>query len=101
MSCVFCSEGDKWIKTCRTKDGSRLRLCDPCYEVLWSWLVVVPGDEVVMARCDRCGAYFNPREMAMVSPGGRHDAYSGTCGVCAKVGVGVQAQAPNLVTKNL
>lgn len=84
MPCVFCGEGDKWIKTCRTKDGSCLRVCDPCYEILGSWLVIVSGGEVVTARCDRCGAYFNPREMAEVSPGGRHDAYSGMCEVCTR-----------------
>jgi hypothetical protein len=85
MPCAFCGEGDKWIKTCRTKDGSCIRVCDPCWEVLRSWLVIVPGDEVVVAHCDGCGAYFNPREMAEVSPGGRHDAYSGTCGACARM----------------
>jgi hypothetical protein len=84
MPCAFCGEGDKWIKTCRTKDGSRLRICDPCWEVLSPWLVIVPGDEVVTARCNGCGAYFNPREMAQVSPGGRYDAYSGICEMCAK-----------------
>jgi hypothetical protein len=45
--------------------------------------VIVPGDEVVIASCDQCGAYFNPREMVEVSPGSRHDAYSGTCRACA------------------
>jgi hypothetical protein len=73
---------------CRAKDGSRLRVCDPCYEVLGSWLVIVPGDWVVTARCDWCGAYFNPREMVEVSPGGRKDAYSGTCGTCSKDATG-------------
>jgi hypothetical protein len=85
MACAFCGEGDKWIKTCRTADDSRNRVCDPCWEVLKSWLVIVPGAEVVMAHCDRCGAYFNPREMVEVSPGGRHDTYSGTCVTCATV----------------
>ena len=85
MSCAFCGEGDKWIKTCRIQDGY-LRVCDPCWDVLAPWLVVVAGDEVVVARCDRCGAYFNPREMAIVSTGGRYNAYSGTCRACANVG---------------
>jgi hypothetical protein len=97
MPCAFCGEGDRWIKTCRTKD-SLIRVCDPCYGVLGSWLVILPGDGVVTARCDLCGAYFNPREMAEVSPGGRHDAYSGTCGTCAKVGAVFQSEAPNSVT---
>ncbi len=93
MGCVFCSEGDRWIKTCRALDGSRLRVCDPCWEVLSPWLVVVPGDGVVSVHCDLCGAYFNPRVMADVSPGGRKDAYLGTCGACAQVGASGPAGA--------
>jgi hypothetical protein len=88
MTCAFCGEGDEWIKTCRTKDG-RIRVCDPCWEALAPWLVVGPGDGVVTARCDGCGAYFNPREMAECSPGGRKDSYSGTCGACAETATGV------------
>jgi hypothetical protein len=63
MPCTFCGEGDEWIKTCRTPDGV-IRVCDPCWEALRSWLVIIPGDGVVTARCDGCGSYFNPREMA-------------------------------------
>jgi hypothetical protein len=33
------------------------------------------------------GVLHNPREMAEFSPGGRYNAYAGTCGACAKVGV--------------
>ena len=40
MPCAFCGEGDRWIKTCRTGNGSCLRVCDPCWEALGSWLVV-------------------------------------------------------------
>ena len=95
MACAFCGERDEWIKTCRTKDGL-IRLCDPCWEVLGSWLVMVPGDGVVTARCEGCGAYFNPREMAEFSPGGRHNAYAGMCEACVEEGareaVGVATQ---------
>ncbi len=87
MPCAFCGGGDGWIKTCLAGD-SRLRVCDPCWEVLGPWLVVVPGDEVVTARCDGCGTYSNPREMAEVRPGGRKDAYAGTCSTCAGEGAG-------------
>ena len=67
MPCAFCGEGDEWIKTCRTKDGL-IRVCDPCWEALSPWLVMVPGNGVVTARCDGCGAYFNPRKIG-VQPG--------------------------------
>ena len=98
MPCTFCGEGDEWIKTCRIKDGSRIRVCDPCWEILKIWLVIAPGDGVVTARCDLCGAYFNPRDMAEFSPGGRKDTYAGTCVTCAKVGAIFQAETPNSVT---
>jgi hypothetical protein len=42
-------------------------ICDECYEVNASVLVIVPGDRVVMARCDYCWRYGNPREFAEVS----------------------------------
>ncbi len=32
MSCELCGGGDMWIKTCRTPEGSRLMVCDECYE---------------------------------------------------------------------
>jgi hypothetical protein len=51
MSCIFCGKGDEWIKTCRVADGHHLRVCDPCHEVLGSWLVIVPSDKVVTSRC--------------------------------------------------
>lgn len=84
MGCAFCGVGDRWIKTCRTEDGSRLRVYDPCWKALSPWLMIVPGAGVVTARCQRCGGYFNPREMAELSPGGRHSTYSGTCGAYAE-----------------
>jgi hypothetical protein len=101
MTCAFCGEGDRWIKTCRAKDGKRLRVCDPCWEVLAPWLVVVPGDWAVTARCEGCGAYYNPREMAEFSPGGRYNAYTGKCGACAKVGAARQSEVPTLVAYDL
>jgi hypothetical protein len=83
MPCDMCGGGDVWIKTCRTPEGSRLLVCDPCYEENSSVLVIVPGDRVVMARCDLCWRYGNPREFAEVRPGGRKNAYSGMCTTCA------------------
>lgn len=84
MSCYFCGGGDRWIKTCLTSDSSRIRACDPCWEARTSELVIVPGDEVVTARCNQCRGYFNPREMAQLSPGGRKAGFSGTCRMCTK-----------------
>jgi hypothetical protein len=75
-----------WIKTCRTPGGLRILVCDPCYVENASVLVIVPGDRVVMARCDSCWRYSNPRDFAEISPGGRKNAYSGTCGMCAEEG---------------
>jgi hypothetical protein len=86
MSCELCSRGDMWIKTCRSTEGWRLLLCDECYEENVSILVIVPGDRVVMARCDNCWRYGNPRDFVEVSLGGRKNAYSGTCGACAEEG---------------
>jgi hypothetical protein len=83
MSCELCDGGDRWIKTCLTPEGSRLLVCDDCYEGHASGLVIVPGDWVVTARCDSCGVYGNPREFVNISLGGRHNSYTGTCGACA------------------
>jgi hypothetical protein len=82
MTCAFCGGGDRWIKTCLAPDGSRIRVCDPCWETLR--LVIVPGDAPVTARCALCGWYGNPREFTVARPGGRKDAYSGTCGTCMR-----------------
>jgi hypothetical protein len=83
MSCELCGGGDMWIKMCRTTEGSRLLVCDPCYEEHASVLVIVPGDRTVTARCDSCWSYGNPRDFVEISPGGRKNAYSGTCAECA------------------
>jgi hypothetical protein len=83
MSCELCGGGDMWIKTCLTTEGTRVLVCDDCYGEHSSVLVIVPGDRVVMARCDSCWRYGNPREFVEISPGGRKNAYSGTCAECA------------------
>jgi hypothetical protein len=84
MPCELCGGGDIWIKTCRTPEGSRLLVCDTCYGENSSVLVIVPGDSTVTARCDHCWCYGNPREFAEIRPGGRKNAYSGTCETCAE-----------------
>jgi hypothetical protein len=86
MDCELCGGGDLWIKTCLTPEGSRLLVCDPCWEEHASVLVIVPGDWIVVARCESCGTYGNPRDFFEVSLGGRKGAYSGTCGACVGEG---------------
>jgi hypothetical protein len=71
VGCDYCGGGDRWIKTCRAAGGSRIRVCDSCYETRASELVIVPGDHVVTVRCDGCGIYGNPRDFVGVVPGGR------------------------------
>jgi hypothetical protein len=83
MSCELCGGGDMWIKTCRTPEGCRLLVGDDCYGEHTSVLVIVPGDRVVMARCEQCWRYGNPRDFVEVLLGGHKNAYSGTCGACA------------------
>ena len=84
MACELCGGGDLWIKTCLTPSGTRLLVCDPCWEEHHSELTIVPGDWIVTARCDQCGTYGNPREFSEVSLGGRKGAYSGTCRACTE-----------------
>jgi hypothetical protein len=86
MSCELCGGGDRWIKTCLTPSGSRLLVCDPCWEEHTSVLTIVPGDWIVTARCAECGTYGNPREFAEATPGGRKGAFTGTCTACAEEG---------------
>ena len=62
MSCELCGGGDEWIKTCLTTEGSRLLVCDECYEEHAPVLVIVPGNRVVMARCDQCCATATPED---------------------------------------
>jgi hypothetical protein len=95
MPCELCGGGDEWIKTSRTTEGTRLLVCDQCYEENSSVLVIVPGDWTVTARCDHCGRYGNPRDFAKLSPGGRKNAFSGTCKVCAgQIEDGVKQTSP-------
>jgi hypothetical protein len=56
MSCELCGGGDEWIKTCHTPEGSRLLVCDECYEENSSVLVIVPGDRVVRPAVITAGA---------------------------------------------
>jgi hypothetical protein len=84
MACELCGGGGRWIKTCLTPEGTRLLVCDSCWEEHASELTIVPGNWVVTARCDSCGTYSNPREFSEVVLGGRKGAYSGTCRACTE-----------------
>lgn len=80
--CRVCGGGDQWIKTCLMESGSRIRLCDSCWTALE--LVIVPGDQVVAARCDECWRYGNPREFTQLRRNSGHaDAYGGLCPECS------------------
>lgn len=85
MACELCGGGDAWIKNCLTPAGSRLLVCDHCHAQHHTELTIVPGDRLVTARCDTCGAYGNPREFYGLRLGGRKGIYSGTCRRCARV----------------
>ena len=81
--CWVCGGGDRWIKTCLMESGSRIRLCDSCWTVLG--FVIVPGNEVVAARCDGCWRYGNPREFTQLRRNSGHaDAYGGLCPDCSR-----------------
>ena len=55
--------------------------------------MIVPGEHLVTARCERCGAYGNPRGFSGLRAGGRHGAYSGTCRACVGDGAREAARA--------
>ena len=82
----LCGGGDGWIKTCPTPDGSCIRVCDPRLRSALGG--VVAGDRAGsasgIARSYLCWRYGNSRGFADVSPGGRKDAYSEMCRVCAR-----------------
>ena len=46
--------------------------------------MIVPGDRTVTARCDLLLALRQPQGVRGGPPGGRKNAYSGTCGACAE-----------------
>jgi hypothetical protein len=66
----------------RAGEGEPFPACDPCYEANREGLMIVPGLEIVSARCNSCGEWGNPREFSELSKGGRWDAYSGVCISC-------------------
>ncbi len=76
------------MKTCRWRDGAwndTFILCDPCWLPLADRLWIRAGSFSVTSRCDACGTYCNPRELAMSRPGGgyKRDLVStGVCGAC-------------------
>src|SRR5918998_857198 len=69
-----------------TGDWGELCAFDRRQNEIASVLAIVPGDRTVTARCDSCWRYGNPRDFVEVSPGGRKNAYSGTCGACTEEG---------------
>ena len=86
MKCESCGvEG--WLKTCRWRTGERkFVLCDSCYGPLASSLWIVRGEVIVAARCESCGTYLHPTEMAELRPGGggKRDVIGGVCAACVR-----------------
>ena len=82
MSCFACREGDPWIKTCRTRAGEVVRVCDRCYEVLRLVLVIVPGEVVCNGECRGCGRYYSLADLSEITRGGRREM-SGLCSECS------------------
>jgi hypothetical protein len=80
MSCELYGEGDRWIKTCLTSDGSRLRVCDPCHQTRAPELIIVLGHWVVTGRCDSCGCYDNPGSSRRPSPASARTPTGGCAG---------------------
>jgi hypothetical protein len=69
---------------CCTKEGL-IHVCDPCWEVLTSWLMIVPslglgGDRPLREM----RGVLQPQGDGGGQAGGRYNAYSGTCGSCAQ-----------------
>ncbi len=76
--CYACGGGDRWIKTCLSSEGGRVRVCDACWGALR--LVIVPGDICCTAKCRRCGVYGSPRDFSRVERG---EPMLGLCAGCA------------------
>jgi hypothetical protein len=73
----------RWRKN---ESGYKFVLCNACLDTpLRSYVWIVPGDFSIMARCDGCGRYCNPREIAPATlrqGGYKRDVYTGLCEEC-------------------
>jgi len=61
-------------------------LCEGCYEEVAEEVLIVPGPVSCWGTCSRCGEWVSVRDLVDARPGGRRDAPSGTCRMCAKEG---------------
>jgi hypothetical protein len=71
------------------------------FKVLLKMPLHIVGEGHFVLRSLRTVVAFVPQvggEIGEFSPGGRYNAYSGTCGACVKVGAALQSEAPNSVT---
>ena len=96
MICEGCGFEDAALKTGRWRGGERrFVLCNPCWEPLPGTLWVVPGPFTVTARCDQCGGYLNPRELAPEArrPGGGYKRDVIASGLCRECGSGYTLRA--------
>ena len=85
MFCEGCGVEALVMKTVRRRtEERRFTLCDPCWMPLGDRLWIVDGRQIAAARCDRCGHWQHPSEMADLRRGAKWDGYGGCCSSCSR-----------------
>ena len=85
MRCDRCGATAPVLKTVRWRDhnGGPFILCDSCWLPISAAVWIVPGQVAAFGRCRHCSGWFGVRELTGLKPGGRRDAWIGTCRRCA------------------
>lgn len=87
MRCGRCGYEAPVLKTCRPRDGHRygrrFTLCDDCWRPVAAWVWIMPGPVYAWGVCRSCSGWASMNELQDVASGGRHDAPTGVCSVCA------------------
>ena len=87
MSCELCGGGDEWIKTCLTPEGSRLMVCDSCYEENASVLVDRAGRQDGDGEVRSLLALRQPQGVRGGAPGRAQERLCGDVGGLRPAGV--------------
>lgn len=58
-------------------------MCDGCWHPISHLVWVVLGPVACFGKCVSCGEWESARKLVGLKPGGRRDAWIGTCGRCA------------------